>query len=305
MPRKPLRVGTPRPKVTGSRKKRSKRRESVGVLMGVTPGRTRGTNLTETAAIRAAEGAAAALDAFALRPSSRTLRKKRREQKKTKGVDKPGAAGVAPSLPSGFEGESPFILNHTRGVEDQIITKTWKTLGGVHSRRSYLRVPSAAPLGGRARLGQDVSPRPGPTRSSMPTLNLYTAKWKAEVQVDRRAKMACARETNYYYYYYCNCRELTSLVFPKTLTDIGTKAFIQCINLTSLTLPDTTTRVGKYAFKRCTRLISITLPSTFAMTNIDKYAFDGYSRLKNVVFRPLASQVFLVWALGMSHNRDA
>ena len=103
---------------------------------------------------------------------------------------------------------------------------------------------------------------------------------------------------------FCNCRELTSLTLPKTLTDIGTKSFIQCINLTSLTLPDTTTRVGKYAFKRCTGLISITLPSTFAMTNIDKYAFDGCSRLKNVVFRPLASQVFLVWALGMSHNRD-
>ena len=44
-----------------------------------------------------------------MEPSARTLRREKRNQRKTKGVAKPGVAGAAPSLPQGFEGESPFI----------------------------------------------------------------------------------------------------------------------------------------------------------------------------------------------------
>ena len=87
----------------------------MGDSIGLTPGRSHGGNLHEVAAEREAENAAAALDLYAVAPSSRTLRKQRRSAKRK--VGKKRSAGAKRQLPPGFEGESPFIWN-TIGLFD-------------------------------------------------------------------------------------------------------------------------------------------------------------------------------------------
>ena len=116
MPRKPLRAGTPRPKSTGDEKqRRKKRRQSVGAVMGVTPGgRTRG-HLGDAAAIQEAAGAAEALDQLRIEPSSRTARKNRRSKSKVKERSKTRSKGSGKParesrpLPRAFTGDSPFL----------------------------------------------------------------------------------------------------------------------------------------------------------------------------------------------------
>ena len=107
MPRQPLRVGTPRCSNVRTRSKRRRRRQSVGDVLGVTPGKERRRHLREAGAYQDAESAAAALDAMVLEPSSKT----RRDTRKRRGKAKATTATQPRELPPGFEGESPFMWN--------------------------------------------------------------------------------------------------------------------------------------------------------------------------------------------------
>ena len=76
------------------------------------------------------------------------------------------------------------------------------------------------------------------------------------------------------------CRSLTSLTIPSSVTSIGESAFEYCRSLTSLTIPSSVTSIGESAFEYCRSLTSLTIPSS--VTLIDWYAFKGCSGLTNL-----------------------
>ena len=65
---------------------------------------------------------------------------------------------------------------------------------------------------------------------------------------------------------------LTSIVLPRTLKEIGDRAFSNCKGLTgNLTIPNGVTTIGEYAFRNCSGLTSVTIPSS--VTTIGYAAF--------------------------------
>jgi len=75
-------------------------------------------------------------------------------------------------------------------------------------------------------------------------------------------------------------KEITRVVIPGTVIDIGDEVFSYCINLRTVVLPETLTKINISAFRGCTLLSDITLPS--ALTEIDDFAFEDCSMLKNL-----------------------
>ena len=116
------------------------------------------------------------------------------------------------------------------------------------------------------------------TEGKLSTLDLSEAKI---------VKGGYAYSTRYYTsndeigdYAFYNCRRLTSLNLPSSITSIGESAFENCSGLTSLNLPDGITEIDKYAFYGCSGLTSLTLPAS--ITTIGDYAFYGCSGLTSL-----------------------
>ncbi len=75
------------------------------------------------------------------------------------------------------------------------------------------------------------------------------------------------------------CSGLTSVTIPNGLTSISSGTFASC-GLTSVTIPNKVTSIGSYAFVTCHGLTSVTIPSS--VTSIGSYAFDGCSVLNTI-----------------------
>ena len=92
-----------------------------------------------------------------------------------------------------------------------------------------------------------------------------------------------------------NCRDLTSVEIPETVTSIGRNAFWGCSGLTSITIPSSVTTIGSGAFGGCKSLTTITIPD--GVTNINESAFaycynltsitipDGVTNINESAFR--------------------
>ena len=76
-----------------------------------------------------------------------------------------------------------------------------------------------------------------------------------------------------------NCKGLTSVTIPNSVTTIGNDAFHGCTGLTSVTIPNSVTSIGNGAFERCTGLTSVTIPSG----EIGKNAFEDCEGLTSVI----------------------
>ena len=74
---------------------------------------------------------------------------------------------------------------------------------------------------------------------------------------------------------------LTSVVIPDSVTSIGRSAFWGCSSLTSVAIPDSVTSIGESAFWRCSSLTSVAIPDS--VTSIGVSAFKGCSSLTSVV----------------------
>ena len=70
-----------------------------------------------------------------------------------------------------------------------------------------------------------------------------------------------------------HCKDITSVVVPDSVYQIGYATFANCSSLVSVTLPNSVTNIGKEAFFGCTALTSITIPN--GVTDIGNFAFDG------------------------------
>ena len=87
-----------------------------------------------------------------------------------------------------------------------------------------------------------------------------------------------------------DCRHITSIVLPKTLTNVYNNAFDGCSSLTSITIPDSVTSIGYSAFEGCSSLASITIPDS--VTSIGYYAFEGCSSLASIVLPKTLTNVY-------------
>lgn len=77
-----------------------------------------------------------------------------------------------------------------------------------------------------------------------------------------------------------NCRKMTSVVIPESVTVIGRYAFRNCDRLTTIVIPDRVTSIGEGAFSSCSRLSSITIPSN--VTEMGDNPFFGSEGLQNI-----------------------
>lgn len=77
-----------------------------------------------------------------------------------------------------------------------------------------------------------------------------------------------------------NFIELTEIIIPPGVTEIGNHAFLGCSNLKRITLPDSITKIGEYAFSECDSLTEITIPP--GVTEIGAGVFSDSRNLKNI-----------------------
>lgn len=77
-----------------------------------------------------------------------------------------------------------------------------------------------------------------------------------------------------------NCKELTKVTVPNSVTSIQKYAFYGCIGLTEITIGNSVTSIGESAFQGCTKLTEITIPNS--VITIGNYAFESCRSLTSV-----------------------
>ncbi|MCD8390031.1 MAG: leucine-rich repeat domain-containing protein [Oscillospiraceae bacterium] len=81
-------------------------------------------------------------------------------------------------------------------------------------------------------------------------------------------------------YAFAGCSELTEIILPDSVTNIGEYAFAFCTGLTEIVLPDGVTDIGEGAFAACAGLTEVELPN--AIADIAGYTFSGCVNLTDV-----------------------
>ena len=78
-----------------------------------------------------------------------------------------------------------------------------------------------------------------------------------------------------------NCKAVSEVIIPDTITEIPDGAFYNCVGLKSITIPNTIVSIGYRAFEGCVGLNTVTMPNS--LTSIGSNAFYGCSGLKSIV----------------------
>lgn len=97
-----------------------------------------------------------------------------------------------------------------------------------------------------------------------------------------------------------NCSELTEIVLPKNVTEIGTNAFEYCTGLTDITLPDSLRTINAMAFQGCSELTRIILPQK--LTAIMSKAFFGCNKLTTIILGALMPPNLMDYRFGTFEN---
>ena len=80
-----------------------------------------------------------------------------------------------------------------------------------------------------------------------------------------------------------DCYNLTSVIMPDTVVEIGEDAFAGCSNLSSITIKDGVKKIGDRSFMGCEQLQHITIPSK--VIEIDEDAFRGCIGLESITIK--------------------
>lgn len=79
---------------------------------------------------------------------------------------------------------------------------------------------------------------------------------------------------------FTECRELTEIIIPDSVTSIGGYAFYDCNNLASASLPDSVISLGKSVFENCNNLTAVLIGN--GVTSIEERAFYKCSGLESI-----------------------
>ena len=79
---------------------------------------------------------------------------------------------------------------------------------------------------------------------------------------------------------FSECKNLTSVTLPSTLTSIGSATFYNCASLTNISIPEGVTSIGDRIFSGCTNLADVSLPES--LTSMGDSAFQGCTSLTNI-----------------------
>ena len=75
----------------------------------------------------------------------------------------------------------------------------------------------------------------------------------------------------------CENKELSAVVIPDGVTEIGDNAFYGCTNLTGIVIPPSVTSIEESAFYGCSSLSDITIPDS--VTKIAAFTFEECENL--------------------------
>ena len=92
---------------------------------------------------------------------------------------------------------------------------------------------------------------------------------------------------NILYNAFSNCRGLTSITIPNSVTSIDSGAFSGCSGLTSVTIPDSVMSIGNNAFSGCRGLMSIIISDS--VTSIGNCAFRYCEKLQDIYITDIAA----------------
>ena len=99
----------------------------------------------------------------------------------------------------------------------------------------------------------------GRTKGKLSTLDLSDAKivggGNSYINIDGNSYYTSNDKLGNYAFY--DCRVLTNLTIPSSVTSIGESAFRYCSGLTSLTIPSSVTSIGSDAFSGCSSLTNL------------------------------------------------
>ncbi|WP_419517117.1 leucine-rich repeat protein [Leyella stercorea] len=80
---------------------------------------------------------------------------------------------------------------------------------------------------------------------------------------------------------FSECRSLTNINIPNSVTNIGNSAFMCCESLTNISIPDGVTNIGNWAFAGCRSLTSINIPNS--VTNIGNGVFQECRKITKII----------------------
>lgn len=69
------------------------------------------------------------------------------------------------------------------------------------------------------------------------------------------------------------CKNITSVIIPEGLTNIGFGAFMYCQELTSIVIPNSITKIDENAFRSCGKLSSIVIPDSVSEIGEQAFAY--------------------------------
>ncbi|MBR3763967.1 MAG: leucine-rich repeat domain-containing protein [Clostridia bacterium] len=81
-----------------------------------------------------------------------------------------------------------------------------------------------------------------------------------------------------------DCKTVTRITLPDTITVIPDEAFSGCSNLVSVNIPRTVTHIGHWAFKDCNKLQTVTLPE--GLVTLSSAAFQRAEGLSGMLVLP-------------------
>ena len=79
---------------------------------------------------------------------------------------------------------------------------------------------------------------------------------------------------------FCGCANLTTVIFPKTVTTLPDYSFYGCSALAGVTLHEGLTEIGNEVFGKCSSLTSVSIPAS--VKKIGEYVFYACSSIKEL-----------------------